>query len=102
VIGAPGAGRIPTEVVQVLVYVLDYGLDPLDAVNLPRIFTAARNTQVQLEHGFTPEFLRGIKGMGYEPVAESAGYARLYLIARRGKTWIGVADPRHDGRPRGY
>ena len=40
--------------------------------------------------------------MGYEPVAEAAGYARLYLIARRGNVWIGVADPRHDGRPRGY
>ena len=102
VIGAPGAGRIPTEVLQVLVYILDYGLDPLEAVKLPRIFTAARNTQVQLEHGFTPELLREIRGMGYEPVAEAAGYARLYLIARRGRMWIGVADPRHDGQPRGY
>jgi hypothetical protein len=40
--------------------------------------------------------------MRYEPVAEAAGYARLYLIARRGDVWIGVADPRHDGQPRGY
>ncbi len=102
VIGAPGGGRIPTEILQVLVYVLDYGLDPLDAVKIPRIFTAARNPQVQLEHGFAPELLREVRTMGYEPVAEAAGYARLYLIARRGDTWIGVADPRHDGRPRGY
>jgi gamma-glutamyltranspeptidase/glutathione hydrolase len=102
VIGAPGGGRIPTEVLQVLVYVLDYGLDPLDAVRIPRIFTAAANTRVQLEHGFTPQLLRDIRAMGYEPVAESAGYARLYLIARRGNMWIGVADTRHDGQPRGY
>jgi gamma-glutamyltranspeptidase/glutathione hydrolase len=102
VIGAPGGGRIPTEILQVLVYILDYGLDPLDAVKLPRIFTSARNPQVQLEHGFTPELLREVRSMGYEPVAEAAGYARLYLIARRGNVWIGVADPRHDGRPRGY
>jgi hypothetical protein len=40
--------------------------------------------------------------MGYEPVAESAGYARLYLIVRRGDAWIGVSDTRHDGEPRGY
>ena len=102
VIGAPGGGRIPTEVLQVLVYVLDYGLDPLDAVKLPRIFASPRNKQVQLEHGFAPELLREIRAMRYEPVAEAAGYARLYLIARRGNMWIGVADPRHDGRPRGY
>ena len=102
VIGAPGGGRIPTEVLQVLVYVLDYGLDPLDAVRIPRIFTSAGNPQVQLEHGFTPELLRQVRAMGYEPVAESAGYARLYLIARRGNMWVGVADTRHDGQPRGY
>jgi gamma-glutamyltranspeptidase/glutathione hydrolase len=102
VIGAPGGGRIPTEILQVLVYILDYGLDPLDAVRIPRIFTSAGNSRVQLEHGFTPQLLREVRAMGYEPVAESAGYARLYLIARRGKDWIGVADPRHDGQPRGY
>jgi gamma-glutamyltranspeptidase/glutathione hydrolase len=102
VIGAPGGGRIPTEILQVLVYVLDYGLDPLDAVRIPRIFTSAANPRVQLEHGFTPQLLREIRTMGYEPVAESAGYARLYLIVRRGKDWIGVADTRHDGQPRGY
>jgi gamma-glutamyltranspeptidase/glutathione hydrolase len=102
VIGAPGGARIPTEIMQVLVYVLDYGLDPLDAVRLPRIFTSAGNRQVQLEHGFTPSFLQSIRAMGYEAVAEAAGYARLYLIARRGGMWIGVADPRHDGQPRGY
>ena len=102
VIGAPGGGRIPTEILQVLVYVLDYGLDPLDAVRIPRLFTSAANPRVQLEHGFSPELLREVRAMGYEPVAESAGYARLYLIARRGGTWVAVADPRHDGRPKAY
>ncbi len=102
VIGAPGGGRIPTEILQVMVYVLDYGLDPLDAVRMPRIFTSSANPRVQVEHGFTPELLREVRAMGYEPVAESAGYARLYFITRRGDSWVGIADPRHDGQPRGY
>lgn len=102
VIGAPGGGRIPTEIVQVMVYILDYGLDPLDAVRMPRIFASAPNPRVQVEHGFTPQLLREVRAMGYDPVAESAGYARLYLIVRRGPSWIGVADTRHDGQPRGY
>jgi gamma-glutamyltranspeptidase/glutathione hydrolase len=102
VIGAPGAARIPTEIVQVMLYILDYGLDPLDAVKLPRIFPSPQHARVQLEHGFPPELLRDIRAMGYDPVAESSGYARLYLIARRGSSWIGIADPRHDGQPRGY
>ena len=102
VVGAPGAGRIPTEIVQVMVYILDYHLDPLDAVRMPRIFASAGNKQVQVEHGFTPELLRDVRAMGYDPVAESSGYARLYLVVRRGDRWIGVADTRHDGEPRGY
>ncbi len=102
VIGAPGGGRIPTEVFQVMVYILDYGLDPLDAVRMPRIFPATRNTRVQLAHGFPPQTLLEIRARGYEPLAESSGYARLYLVKRVGGKWVGVSDPQHDGQPRGY
>jgi gamma-glutamyltranspeptidase/glutathione hydrolase len=102
VIGAPGGGRIPTEVLQVMVYILDYGLDPLDAVRMPRIFPSAANTRVQLAHGFPPEVLKDVRARGYDVLAESAGYARLYLVKRVGQAWVGVSDPLHDGRPRAY
>jgi gamma-glutamyltranspeptidase/glutathione hydrolase len=102
VVGAPGGGRIPTEIVQVMVYTLDYGMDPLDAVRMPRIFPTPQNPRVQLEHGFPPELLREVRAMGYEPTPPAPGYARLYLIVRRGDVWVGVADTRHDGQPRGY
>lgn len=102
VVGAPGGGRIPTEVLQNMVYVLDYGLDPLEALRLPRIFPAASGTAVQLENGFPASVLGEIRAMGYQPTSESFGYARLYMIVRSGRGWIGVADPRHDGQVRGY
>ncbi|CAN5619204.1 gamma-glutamyltransferase [soil metagenome] len=102
VTGAPGAGRIPTEIVQTMVYVLDYGMDPLDALKVPRVFPSPVNPSVQLEHGFAPALLREIREMGYDPVAQSSSYARLYMIVRQGDRWIAVADPRHDGEPRGY
>lgn len=102
VVGAPGGGRIPTEIVQNMVYVLDYGLDPLAALRLPRIFPSAANSLVQLEHGFPARVLGEIRGMGYGPAPESFGYARLYMITRSGNSWIGVSDPRHDGEVRGY
>lgn len=102
VTGAPGAGRIPTEIVQTMIYVIEYGMDPLDALKMPRIFPAAANPSVQLEHGFTPALLQAIREMGYEPAAQSSSYARLYMIVRGDDGWIAVADPRHDGEPRGY
>jgi gamma-glutamyltranspeptidase/glutathione hydrolase len=85
-----------------MVYALDYGMDPLDAVLMPRIFPSPQNLRVQLEHGFNPHLLRDVRAMGYDPVPPSPGYARLYMIMRRGDAWVGVADPRHDGEPRGY
>ncbi|HET7274647.1 MAG TPA: gamma-glutamyltransferase family protein [Longimicrobiaceae bacterium] len=102
VVGAPGGGRIPTEIVQNMVYVLDYDLDPLAALRMPRIYPSDEDPQVQLETGFPADVLADIREMGYDPVAESFGYARLYMIVRAGDLWIGVADPRHNGEVRGY
>jgi gamma-glutamyltranspeptidase / glutathione hydrolase len=102
VTGAPGAGRIPTAIVQTLAYVLDYGMDPLDAVRMPRLHPAPDHTGVLLEHGFTPDVLRDVRSMGYDPRADISGQARIYMIVRVGDRWIAIADPRHDGEPRGY
>jgi gamma-glutamyltranspeptidase / glutathione hydrolase len=102
VVGAPGGGRIPTAILQSMVYTLDYGLDPLDALRMPRIFPSPGSRDVQLENGFDAAVLREVREMGYAPTALSFGYARLYMIARQGGRWVGVADPRHNGEVRGY
>ena len=102
VIGAPGGGRIPTEIAQTMIYLLDYRMDPLDAVRMPRIYPSATTARVQLEHGFAPALLRDVRAMGYDPVPPAPGYARLYLVARRDGRWVAVADPRHDGEARAY
>lgn len=102
VIGSPGGGRIPLAISQTIWNVLDYGLDPLEAVRMPRITPNARNTTVELESGFDPPILAAARGMGYVPVPPGFEYARIYMIVRRDGAWIGVADPRHDGQVRGY
>jgi gamma-glutamyltranspeptidase/glutathione hydrolase len=102
VVGAPGGGRIPTAIAQNMVYTLDYGLDPLEAVGMPRIFPSPDEARVQLENGFSASVLEDVLAMGYQPAALSFGYARLYMIVRTQNGWVAVADPRHDGEPRGY
>ncbi len=102
VIGAPGGGRIPTEIVQTMVYLLDYGMDPLDAVRMPRIYPSAQNPRVQLEHGFAASVLQDARRMGYDPVPPAPGYARLYFVKRVDGRWVAVADPRHDGEARAF
>lgn len=102
VVGSPGGGRIPLAMMQTMSYVLDYELDPLEALRMSRIYPQRANRQVELEGEFDPTALEGIRAMGYQPTAQSFGYARLYLIVRQGNRWVGAADPRHDGQVRGY
>jgi len=102
VVGAPGGGLIQPTIVQAMVYVLDYGMDPLEAVRMPRVFSNPGSAEVQMETGFTAGALEEARTMGWEPTALSPGYARIYMIVRRGGKWIAVADPRHNGEARGY
>ena len=102
VVGAPGGGAIQPAIIQTMIYVLAYGMDPLDAVRMPRLFSNANSAQVQMETGFTAATLEAARAMGWEPTALTPGYARIYTIVRRGGRWVAVADPRHNGEARGY
>lgn len=102
VLGAPGGGRIQAAILQTMVYILDYDLDPLEAVRMPRIYPSAGQVQVETENGFNTTVLGGVRAMGYVPTPDATGYARMYVIARKGNRWIGAADPRHNGEVRGY
>jgi gamma-glutamyltranspeptidase / glutathione hydrolase len=102
VIGAPGGGRIPGAVIQGLVYMLDYGLDPFEAVAMPRMLASAASAEVEIEHGFSALLLGELRERGWRPVTPTPGYARLYAIGRVGDLWVGAADPRHDGAVRGH
>lgn len=102
VIGAPGGGRIPTAILQNTLFILEYGLDPYDAVLMPRIFPDYEEPEVEIEKGFEPIVLKNVRDMGYDIQALSEGYARMYLVAQENGKLIGVADPRHDGEVRGF
>lgn len=69
---------------------------------MPRIYPSAAQTQVETENGFNAAVLGRVRGMGYVPTPDAAGYARVYVIARKDKQWISAADPRHNGEVRGY
>lgn len=102
VVGSPGGGLIPLAIAQSIWYVIDYGMDPLAALRMPRISPNANTPRVEVEDGIDPPVLAAARAMGYEPVPPGFEYARVYTIVRRDGRWIGAADPRHDGQVRGY
>jgi len=89
VVGAPGGGLIPTSIVQTMVYVLDYDMDPLEAVRMPRLFSTPTGPTIQLETGFTAEALerahrslataREIFGSDHPTLGKSLGIVGLVL-----------------------
>ena len=104
VVGSPGSAAIPPAVVESIVYTLDYGLDPMAALRMPRVIPNW-TTSLQLEGGFSPEVIAAAHRMGYDvrptPPVELA-FGGVHLIARVGDVWVGAADPRRDGEVRGY
>lgn len=104
VVGSPGSRAIPPAVVETIIYTVDYGLDPLAALRMPRVIPT-RTTSLRLEGGFSPEVVEAANRLGYDiqptpPVALAFG--GVHVIAREGDRWVGAADPRREGEVRGY
>ena len=77
VIGSPGSARIPLAIAQTIWYMVGYGLDPLEAVRMPRLTPSAGNADVEVESGFDPSVLAAVRTMGYRPEPPGFEYARI-------------------------
>lgn len=93
--GSPGGSSIINYVAQTLVAMLDWRLDPQQAVSLPHY--GSRNRKTELEAG------RGLEGVGLQLQARNHEVSFIDLnsglaaIARTPDGWIGGADPRREG-----
>jgi gamma-glutamyltranspeptidase/glutathione hydrolase len=104
VIGCPGSQAIPPVIVQTIVYVLDYGLDPLQALRMPRMIPAS-GAALRMEDGFAESVYAEAHRLGYEVAVSppvDMGFGGVHVIKRVGKHWVGAADPRRDGEVRGW
>ncbi len=102
VLGSPGSERITSAILQVFLRLLEGR--PLQAVASPRLHCSASG-RVTLEGAWMrddipPELAyRGFKVRLIEPFSFYLGCVQL--VVRRGKTLVGVADPRRDGEAKG-
>jgi gamma-glutamyltranspeptidase/glutathione hydrolase len=99
VVGSPGGSAIINYVAKTLIGVLDWGLDPQAAIDLPNV--GSRNGPTELE--------AGTEAASLQPKLEALGHATrvmpqtsgLQAIVRTKSGWIGGADPRREGTVRG-
>ncbi len=105
VAGGPGGSRIPTAVLQVILDVVDFGMNAQDAVDLPRFHHQWMPDKISLEHGFSPDTVALLKARGHEveEAGASGGVAAVVEAIVNDGGWLqGAVDGRRPGKASGY
>ena len=110
VIGSPS--DVYSTMTQVLVNLVDFGMDPQAAVSAPRMYArraAFLDTDASylLETRFDPKVLAGLKALNASvdtrgAYANPAGAARVVIRDRATGQLLGGTDPRRPGMAKGY
>ncbi len=100
-VGAPGGSRITTGVMQVILDVLDFHMNPQDAVDLPRFHNQWKPDTLYIQNGFPPQTADALARMGY-PIKPIAGVARVEAIVVNNGVLEGGTESRLDGKVAGY
>lgn len=100
--GSPGGNSIIAYNAKALIGVLNWGLSPQEAIELPNL--VARGDEVSVEAGFPDDVQTELEAMGYTFKQSRAENSGLHMILRDPETGllIGGADPRREGVARGY
>ena len=98
-VGSPGGSRIILYVAQVTLAVLDAGLSPQEAIELPHIVN--RNGPVELENegwadGELEKMRTGLTALGHE-IRVSSQNSGLHAVLLGPNELVGGADPRREG-----
>jgi gamma-glutamyltranspeptidase/glutathione hydrolase len=111
VLGSPGSSKIITTVANVLMGVIDYGMNIQEAVNAPRFHNQWMPDVLNVERWFSPDTVQALRQMGYKveiglhdgPDA-SPYWSDAECIAVDAKTGerLGASDGRNNGKALGY
>jgi gamma-glutamyltranspeptidase/glutathione hydrolase len=111
VLGSPGGARIITTVANILIGVVDYGMNIQEAVNAPRFHNQWMPDPVNVEQWFSPDAVKLLKQMGHEvEIGETvAGDWEPYwsdgeciAIDQVTGERLGASDFRNNGKAVGY
>ena len=100
-VGAPGGSRITTGVTEVILDVLDFGMNAQDAVDLPRFHHQWKPDILYLQNGFDAKVQAALTEMGYS-IQPIDSVARVEAIVVRNGKLEGGTESRMHGKVSGY
>ncbi len=101
VLGAPGGPRIISGVLQVMLNVLDFGMDVQQAVDQPRLHHQWKPDTLYLERGFSPDTRALLEKRGHR-LADTSSVASVEAIVIAGGWLQGAQNGRSAGKAAGY
>jgi gamma-glutamyltranspeptidase / glutathione hydrolase len=103
VLGSPGGPTIITTVANILMGVVDYGMNIQEAVNAPRFHNQWLPDETSVEPGFSPDTVKLLEGMGHKLVRRGYwGDAECIMIDLKTGERLGAPDGRNNGKAIGY
>jgi gamma-glutamyltranspeptidase/glutathione hydrolase len=96
VTGSPGGSRIITIVAEIILDLVDFGLNLAEATAAVRIHHQGSPDELQVERGLPVDTIRPLEALGHRVVAHDA-WGSAQSIARAGGLLLGAADTRQRG-----
>jgi gamma-glutamyltranspeptidase/glutathione hydrolase len=96
--GSPGGSRIITMVLQILLNVIDHGMNIAEATAAPRIHHQWLPDKLFLEQGISPDTLALLAQRGHKLTpSRAAGSVQSVMQTPDGSGFLGASDPRSLG-----
>jgi gamma-glutamyltranspeptidase / glutathione hydrolase len=96
VTGSPGGSRIISTVLQIIMNVIDHGMNIAEATYASRIHHQWLPDELRIEEGLSPDTIRLLEQMGHEvSVQDAMGSTQSIMITEAGL--FGSSDPRTPG-----
>jgi gamma-glutamyltranspeptidase/glutathione hydrolase len=96
VTGSPGGSRIITTTLQVIMNVIDHGMNIAEATYAPRVHHQWLPDELRVEDGLSPDTIRLLEEMGHHVVVkDTMGSTQSIMVT--GDGLFGSSDPRTPG-----
>jgi gamma-glutamyltranspeptidase/glutathione hydrolase len=94
--GSPGGSRIITTTLQVIMNVIDHGMNIAEASAAPRVHHQWLPDELRIESGLSPDTIALLKARGHEVAEKPAmGSTQSIMVLEEGLS--GASDPRRPG-----